>query len=50
VDRAHAENGDDPFDAELYRVIGPQPPRALPQPRPEPLPLPLPLPAASAGR
>jgi hypothetical protein len=37
---------DNPFDAELYRVIGPQ--RPLPQPRPELLPLP--PPAASSGR
>jgi hypothetical protein len=37
---------DDPFDAALYRVIGPLPARALPQPRAQPLP----PPASPTGR
>jgi len=52
LERMYLRNGkawkvsDNPFDAELYRVLGPQPPHALRQPRTEPLP----PPAAPTGR
>jgi hypothetical protein len=52
LERMYLRNGkawkvsDNPFDAELYRILGPQPPHAMPQPRTELLTLPPP----AAGR